>query len=183
MSKTAVIDIDNTLWQFSDALYIELQKVNEGFPLPVNWTHWDLWEGYCSREDFFAAINRIHLNQDSDSYIPYPEAKAFLKTLRENGFRITIASHRSPKYRKQTEKWLLRHQLQYDSLHLSFNKSVLFDRHTHVVVDDSPKVLEKALASGAVGTGLLFPWNREYRSNGFQLFDNLSKVLDYILER
>jgi len=31
VSKTAIIDIDNTLWQFCDAFYEELKKVNENF--------------------------------------------------------------------------------------------------------------------------------------------------------
>jgi hypothetical protein len=34
------------------------------------------------------------------------------------------------------------------------------------VVDDAPQALEKAVASNAIGAGLLFPWNREYAGNG-----------------
>lgn len=183
MAKTAIIDIDNTLWQFCDALYEELRKVNKDFPTTDNWTHWDLWEGYCTEEDFFRAVNQIHAQQDSDRYQPYPEAKGFLSTLKENGYHITIASHRSPDHIKQTERWLATHRLIYDELHLSFDKTTLFDRCRCVVVDDSPIVLEKALESGAMATGLLFPWNRAYSDNGFGLFDNLNEVLKHILDR
>ena len=38
---------------------------------------------------------------------------------------------------------------------------------TDIVVDDSPKVLEKAVDKGVMAMGLLFPWNREYADNGF----------------
>ena len=38
MDKTAIIDIDNTLWQFCDAFYEELRKINKNFPTPDNWT-------------------------------------------------------------------------------------------------------------------------------------------------
>ena len=31
MGKTAIIDIDNTLWQFCDAFYVEMAKLNENF--------------------------------------------------------------------------------------------------------------------------------------------------------
>jgi len=31
MKKTAIIDIDNTLWQFCDAFYLELAKINRDF--------------------------------------------------------------------------------------------------------------------------------------------------------
>jgi hypothetical protein len=160
-----------------------LRKVNERFPAPGNWTHWDLWEGYCTKDDFFGAINAIHQNQDSDGYLPYPEARGFLSTLSENGYHITIASHRSPVYRKQTERWLEKHGLVYDELHLSYHKTRLFDMFTNVVVDDAPQVLEKAVESGATGTGLLFPWNKAYSDNGFRLFNNLDDVLNHILSR
>ncbi len=182
MPKTAVIDIDNTLWHFCDALYEELKKVNKRFPTPANWTHWELWEGYCTRDDFFRAINEIHFKQDSDKYLPYPEAKGFLATLKENNYYIVIASHRSPDYREATEHWLRRHCLLYDELHLSFNKTKLFDMFTAVVVDDAPQVLEKAVENGVMAAGLLFPWNQAYSNNGFSLFNNLNEVLNHILK-
>ncbi|HXX79930.1 MAG TPA: hypothetical protein VEI46_00135, partial [Thermodesulfovibrionales bacterium] len=73
-----------------------------------------------------------------------------------------------------------RHGLAYDELHLSSDKTTLFAR-TDVVVDDSPYTLEKALESGVLGTGLLFPWNKPCADNGFRLFRNLNEVLQYIL--
>ncbi|HAM53146.1 MAG TPA: hypothetical protein DCP92_21520 [Nitrospiraceae bacterium] len=181
MSKVAVVDIDNTLWQFCDALYEKLRKVNQNFPPPESWTHWDLWESYCSKDDFFKAINEIHFNQDSDQYLPYPQAEGFLSSLRGSGYRITIASHRSPHFREQTERWLQKHGLVYDELHLSFHKTRLFDMFTDVVVDDAPQVLEKAVESGARAVGLLFPWNQAYSKNGFSLHDDLNEVLSHIL--
>lgn len=181
MPKTAIVDIDNTLWQFCDAFYEELSKINKSFPAPDNWTNWDIWEGYCSKQDFYKAVNAIHSKQDSDNYLPYPEAKGFLSSLRENGYHITIASHRSPDYREQTENWLKKHGLVYDDIHLSFHKTEIFNSSTDVVVDDAPQVLEKAVESGAKATGLLFPWNRAYSNNGFRLCNSLNEILSHIL--
>ncbi len=181
VSKTAIIDIDNTLWQFSDAFYLELKKINKDFPTPDQWCTYNIWEGYCSVEDFIGAINTIHHHQDDDQYQPYPESRGFLSSLREYGFRIILASHRIPATKEPTEQWLNRHRLFYDELHLSLNKTVLFSK-ADVVVDDSPLTLEKAIESGALGAGLSFPWNRAYVSNGFELFQNLNEVLDYILK-
>jgi hypothetical protein len=181
MEKTAVIDIDNTLWQFCDAFYLELKKINRDFPSPDLWISPDFWKGYCSESDFMAAINHIHYNQDSEQYRPYPEARKFLKTLREYGCYTILASHRLADTRQPTENWLKRHELPYDELHLSFDKTVLFNRAA-VVVDDIAVTLEKAVECGALGTGLLFPWNSAYASNGFGLFHNLDDVLDYIIK-
>ena len=181
MTKKAIIDIDNTLWQFCDALYDELRKINKNFPTPDSWTHWDMWQGYCAVDDFYSAVNIIHLNQHSDSYLPYPEAQDFLSSLKGNRYHITIASHRSPEYKKQTEKWLEAHNLVYDELHLSYFKTQLFDESTDVVIDDAPQVLEEAVEKGIIAAGLLFPWNRRFADNGFRLFNNLNEILEYVL--
>lgn len=181
--KTAIIDIDNTLWQFCDAFYEELRKYNPHFPTPENWTNWDIWNGYCSKQDFYRAVNAIHVKQDCDDFKPYPEAKDFLSTLKNKDFHITIASHRSPDYMIPTERWLRKHKLIYDEIHLSYHKTEIIKNGTDVVVDDSPAVLEKAVENGALATGLLFPWNREYSNNGFRLCGTLYEVLDGILKR
>lgn len=181
MNKTAFIDIDNTLWQFCDVFFQELRKINKDFPTIENWTHWDIWEGYCSQSEFYGAVNAIHDRQDSDDFQPYPEAKGFLSTLKQNGYHITIASHRSPEFMTQTERWLKKHGLAYDDIHLSFNKTDLITSKTTVVVDDAPQVLEKAVEHGAVATGLLFPWNKAYSNNGFRLCSNLTEILEGIL--
>lgn len=180
LSRTAIIDIDNTLWQFSDSLHLELKKIKRNFPTPDRWHRYDIWEGHCSVDDFFATINKIHRNQDSEQYRPYPESRNFLSALREHGFHIIIASHRTPEMNRPTERWLARHGLPYDELHLSQDKSVLFPK-ADVVVDDSPLNLQKAVESGVLATGLLFPWNSAYSGNGFKLFQNLDEVLEYIL--
>jgi hypothetical protein len=180
MKKTAVIDIDNTLWQFCDAFYLMMRERHGDFPPVDQWTTFDFWERYCSEADFLSAINAIHFDQDNDRHQPYTGSRDFLRSLREQGFHLIIASHRLNETRQPTERWLSRHQLVYDELHLSFDKSVLFDRAA-VVVDDAPQTLEKAVALGALGAGLLFPWNRAWAGNGFGLFPDLQDVLGYIL--
>ena len=182
MLKKAVIDIDNTLWHFCDVLYKELKDVNIAMPPPEEWVAWDFWQKYCSMEDFMSAIHRIQLNQDDKSHLPYSEAKNFLDTLRARNFHIVIASHRIPESLDQTKKWLTRHDLVFDELHLSNDKTVLFDKDCHVVVDDSPVTLEKAAEKGILTSGISFPWNRNYGNNGFRLFDNLDGVLKHVLD-
>ena len=177
-----VVDIDNTLWQFCDALYAELKKINSAFPPVEQWTTWDFFIPYCSEEQFLAAVDAVHVRQDSEHYRPYPEAKGFLRSLKEQGYRVIIASHRRTEMRGPTERWLTKHGLEHDELHLSFDKSVLF-KDAAVVVDDAPQTLEKAVASRAIGAGLLFPWNKAFAGNGFGLFNDLNEVLIYIKDR
>ncbi len=181
MNKTAFVDIDNTLWQFCDVFFGELRKINKEFPSIDNWTHWDIWEGHCSKQEFYQAVNAIHFRQDSDDFEPYPEAKNFLSTLKQHGYHITIASHRSPEFMTQTERWLKKHGLVFDDIHLSYHKTQLINAKTSVVVDDAPQVLEKAVENKVMATGLLFPWNKAYSNNGFKLCCNLNEILEGIL--
>jgi hypothetical protein len=181
MTKKAIIDIDNTLWQFCDIFYLKLKKINNEFPPIEQWTTFDFWTPYCTEKDFMTAINAIHQEQDSDRYQPYPESRDFLLSLKDHGYHVVIASHRREETRKPTERWLRRHKLHYDELHLSFDKTVLFDQAA-IVVDDAPHTLEKAMACSAVSAGLLFPWNRSYAGNGFGLFHDLPEVLRYVLK-
>ena len=179
--KRAVVDIDNTLWHFCDALFERLRRINGSVPPPDAWVEWDFWERYCSKSEFLSAIEEIHLSQDDDRHSPYPEAKGFLSTLREHGFHITIASHRTADSIEQTKNWLRRHDLVFDELHLSYDKTVLIDDSCDAVVDDAPPVLETARERGVTATGLLFPWNRRFASDGYVLCRDLNEALDYIL--
>jgi len=181
--KKAIIDIDNTLWHFCGVLFERLKETNRNMPSPDSWNDWDLWQNHCSEEDFFKAIHSIHLNQDDNRYLPYPEAKDFLYTLKENDMYIIIASHRTQESLEQTYRWLIKHDLIFDELHISSDKTVLFDETCHIVVDDSPYTLEKAAKSGLIAAGLSFPWNMSYKNNGFKLFNNLNEILQYILKK
>ena len=179
--RKAIVDIDNTLWHFCDVLYERLKTINEATPHPDNWIDWDFWENCCSKEEFICAIQDIQLNQDDERHLPYPEAKNFLATLKEHNFHIIIASHRTPESIEQTHRWLVKHGLAFDEVHLSYDKTVLFDQSCDIVVDDSPHVLEKAAGKGIMTAGLLFPWNRLYNKNGYSLFNSLDEILRFIL--
>lgn len=180
MKKIAVVDIDNTLWQFCDVFYAHLKKLHAEFPPVDQWTTPDFFLPYCSEQEFLAAVNAIHFTQDDPGHRPYPESRQFLLVLKEQGFHVIIASHRLTETRVPTERWLSRHRLPYDELHLSFDKTVLFG-DAAIVVDDVAATLEKAVARGARGAGLLFPWNQAYTGNGFGLFRDLDQVLGYVL--
>jgi hypothetical protein len=48
-------------------------------------------------------------------------------------------------------------------------------------VDDAPHILAKAAEHGVTAAGLLFPWNRNERNNGYKLCMNLDEILRHIL--
>lgn len=174
MQKIAVIDIDNTLWDFASVLYEELIKINPNVPNPLHWHKWDFWMDYIDTKTFYEIIFKIHRRQDI--FGAYPDAKFFLRELKESGYKIIIASHREEESRIPTINWLNKNKLSFDELHLSFDKTVLLCS-CEIIVDDSPQILQKATERRVIATGLEFPWNK---SNGFKLFKNLSQILAYL---
>ncbi len=173
MDPRILVDIDNTLWDFAPALYDVLKRMIPSAPFPSTWRG-PFWREYITDAEFRQAMTDVHLAQDS--HVPFPEAKAFLSSLRGLGFTIVIASHRAEETRDATEKWLRMYDLVFDELHLSFDKTVLFPS-AWGLVDDAPNLLDKAARAGLVRTGLLAPWNAE---SGHPLFGNLMEVLRYV---
>jgi HAD superfamily hydrolase (TIGR01509 family) len=172
--RRIIVDIDNTLWHLAPELWEELKKMNPEMPPPEEWDSRRSIERFMPIKEFFRVLKVIHMRQEI--YPPLPDAEYFLRALKERGFYIVIASHRSPETYEPTVNWMQKHRLAHDEIHLSYDKSVLFPGSI-ALVDDSPINLSKALEAGILGTGLLFPWNE---NSGFPLFKTLSEVLGYL---
>ncbi len=172
-----IIDIDNTLWYLAPELWEQLKKVNPQMPPPDQWGTRASLERYMSLKEFFRVLKSIHMQQET--YPPFPESQYFLGALKQKGFYIVIASHRSQDTYGPTVNWLNKYRLLFDEVHLSYDKSVLF-AGSLALVDDSPINLDKALQTGLLGTGLIYPWNEK---SGHPLFRNLIEVLRYLDSR
>jgi hypothetical protein len=172
--RRIIVDIDNTLWHLAPELWEALKKVNPEMPPPAEWDSRKSIERFMPIKEFFRVLKDIHMRQES--YLPFPDAEYFLQGLKERGFHIIIASHRSPDTYEPTVNWMKKYRLAHDEIHLSYDKSVLFP-DSIALVDDSPINLSKAFEKGILGTGLLFSWNE---NSGFPLFKTLSEVLGYL---
>lgn len=172
--RKIIIDIDNTLWDFAPALYARLHKIHPGFPDPSQWHSWSFWKGLISPERLYRAIRDVHMEQDR--FQPYNEARGFLGRLKENGFYIVIASHRERETLPATRRWLEKNALPFDEIHLSYDKSVLFD-WCWAIIDDSPVTLDKARSAGIIRAGLKNPWNER---EDHPLFASLNEVYTYL---
>ncbi len=172
-----IVDIDNTLWDLASVLYERMREVNRRLAPPSEWRQFDFWKKYVSPKIFYRLIRDIHMDQGM--FAPYREAGQFLSSLKDAGFHIIIASHREKGTLDATARWLNAHCLVFDEIHLSYDKTVLFDS-CWGIVDDSPVTLQKAEKAGIVGAGLEMPWNE---GESYPLFDNLEGVLQFLGKR
>lgn len=173
--KKIIVDIDNTLWDFAPVLYERIKKINPDMIPPSSWLTWDFWKPYLGAREFYFIIREIH--KDQCIFEPYPDAGFFLSSLRERGFYIIIASHREKDTLDAAVEWLTKYNLTFDDIHLSHDKTILFN-DCWAVVDDSPLTLDKAAEMGILRAGLKNPWNKDKKH---PLFANLIEIFYFLL--
>lgn len=170
-----IVDIDNTLWDFASVFEDRLKKIAPTIPPMTEWK-WDFYMEYITLEELYRIINDIHIEQDL--FEPFPSSKWFLTSLLDEGYEIIIASHRQENSRKVTENFLRKHNLLYSELHLSNDKTILFDSSI-AIVDDAPNILDEAKQKGLICTGLHCPWNKHTEH---PLFSSLEEVSEFLLK-
>lgn len=172
--RTIIVDIDNTLWDLAPVLYERLRAARPGFPHHSQWTSWSFWKGLIPAERLYGIVRDVHMEQDT--FEPYNGSRGFLERLRGKGFHIVIASHREQEAYGSTQRWLEKYNLPFDEIHLSYDKTVLFDQ-CWAVIDDSPATLEAAKRAGIIRAGLRNPWNE---SEDHPLFSDLGEIYRYL---
>jgi len=180
IKPTAIIDVDETLWNSSIVMYNTARALGYEFPVPSDWTHWNIFWEYVPKEKMFPVFDAVHSAQNN--HPPYLEAEDFLDFMRRN-YHVIIASHRDPKYHDELEQWLRENNLQYDEVSTSFDKTELFRRPgVEVVVDDRDETLEIAASNGLLALGLRKPWNRVVEDK-IHLFWSLNDIVEYLMSQ
>ncbi len=175
-----IIDIDDTLWDFISLFHKRMERSYPDVVIPTGWHELLFWMRHASPDTLPDAVSIMRgIHTDQDQFSPFPEAKYFLTSLKERGFHITIASHRDQEAADATMRWLMRNDLVFDDLHLSKDKTALFN-DCWAVVDDFPMTLKKAHKAGIIGVGLKTLWNKE---EDCLLFNDLLEILRYLDER
>ncbi|HZB76073.1 MAG TPA: hypothetical protein VE526_07605 [Solirubrobacteraceae bacterium] len=154
------IDIDSTLhdyWeQFSAA-------VRRRFGVTLPYEDQITWEVTLLRpEQVRACVIETHGEKHVMAAVPYPGAVETVRAWHEAGHFIHVTSHRDVDCRPWTAAWLDRIGMPYDELYCSFDKvSHCAEIGIDLLVDDSPRNLERALDAGIRAATILHPWNRE----------------------
>jgi FMN phosphatase YigB (HAD superfamily) len=153
------IDIDSTLHHYWDQL-AEVAQRRHGVALPYEEQH--TW-GITALEP--EQLRECVLETHTETYVlagePYPGAVETVRAWKEAGHFIHITSHRATDAHEATERWLHQIGLPFDELYCSYDKiSRCVEIGIHVLVDDSPVNLHRAVEAGMTGATISHPWNR-----------------------
>jgi len=154
----AMVDVDNTLFDFATPLYEMFKKDGMDIPRVSEWNIWDyFYPYYMTSKIAHEYFNEVHSHQLE--YEPFEDARVFLENLIKDR-AVVIVSHRRPHQCAELRKWLNENNLPYDMVECSDDKTKMFNRAVFdVVIDDCPMTLTAAHNAGIAAYGLSRPWN------------------------
>jgi hypothetical protein len=178
MTPIAIIDVDETLWAFHDAVMSTGKELGVKLPIRSECNDWNAIFKYGNVDEVIQVFNKVHSKQCS--YKPYPDAEHFLKYMKSR-FHVMISSHRLEIYRQELVDWLDMNNLVYDEVHVSNDKTLMFNNpRVAVVIDDRADTIIAALNKHKIGVGLRKPWNEQVSTTPLALFDSLTDIEDYL---
>jgi hypothetical protein len=180
------LDIDSTLHHYWDLLQ-RVVRERYGIDLPYEEQRdWGIMA--IERDALIHCVEETHSDENIAAGVPYPGAVEAVRTWHGRGHWIHVTSHRRRGTAAATAAWLDSIGMPYDDLHCSFDKvSRCVELGIHVLVDDSPANLVRALEAGIVAATILHPWNEELVERdgviGARDWNGLRRELDPVLAR
>ena len=171
----ACIDVDETLYNYSQPLYESF--ISDGLTVgpPEEWNCWDyIYPDYMTKEQATKHFDLVHQRQLE--FEPYKEARDFLQWACNN-YYVVITSHRKPEREGVLKEWLKRNNLVFDELYVCQDKTEMFNKAIfRLVVDDNPYILKAAAEKGIRAVGLRKPWNVNHVDKKIELYDTLEEI-------
>lgn len=170
MRKLAIVDVDDTLWDFDEPL-LKILHERHGLPVELH-RKWDWYLDYgITERQFRRAIEYAH---DAMALYPaYDGAKTLFAWLNKSGYEVIVASHKPEQLGQGLARWLERRELlPYSGLYTGSDKLFLIQPGA-LVIDDKPSTIDYAADLGATAVTLAFPWNEgtkaAYRAKNMRL--------------
>jgi beta-phosphoglucomutase-like phosphatase (HAD superfamily) len=176
--KQVIVDVDNTIANFAPIFQEELQRVCPKIPNCDKWTTWNFYNDYMPSNLFHDAAHAAQMRIMETQ--PLPGAREMLAAIPDN-YRICIASHRKRESLDMLIDWLNVYDMTWTDIHVSNDKSVIFDNDTVMIIDDCPATMQAGMDFGFKAASLELPWNICMRGTGAFLGKTMGEVTDYVV--
>lgn len=162
MITDVAIDMDGVLFDFASVITKHFSEYfGTELPAPKGWEFFSEWG--LSADSFYTLLD--HLTTERELFnegSPIPKSMVGWKSLREQGLRLHVITHRSWSAHAQTIKWLERYRFIPDSLHFTGDKApVLASISTDefAAIDDHYEQYAEYKAYGTKAFLFTQPWN------------------------
>lgn len=160
LTMRIAIDIDSTLHHYWDVLSDAAQR-RFGIDLPYE-EQFDWGITRLKPEQLRCVIDETHADTAILAGRPYAGAVETVNAWADAGHFIHITSHRAERAHAATERWLNAIGLKFDELYCSDDKVTrCAEIRIDLLIDDSPKNIEKALERGIRVATIHHPWNAD----------------------
>jgi 5'(3')-deoxyribonucleotidase len=105
-----------------------------------------------------------------------------LKTLRDSGFKIHVATARPLRSRTFVMNWLELMRIQYDGFHSLGPYRYKAEISCDALVDDAPEQIERFVQDGRVGFLYKQPWNCKTKIPKSITIRNLDELVEYLIK-
>lgn len=156
-----LVDLDGVIFDYCSAITNFFHEESDiplaELPMPDRWAIWDCWQ--MRKDDWIANATAA---ADSGLFAEeraYPDAIEGVRELNDLGHKVHIATaRRGHRARIDTLEWLKQHNVDYDRITFTTDKSVI---KADVAIEDN---LDNAAALQAAGVTVFLmdrPWNQE----------------------
>lgn len=175
MKPGFAVDIDNVLAVAEEEVQrIYCEMTGKAWPNELYASAGGLDGSDVDRDLIEQIFEHFHV-QSIPSLPVIPGSRVALETLQQQ-FRIVIITARRPYARPQTLEWLRTHQLPFDELHLTGEKSDVAEG-LKFAVDDHPEHVKDYVSQGIQVFLMDQPWNRSYSAPGVTRVANWEQLL------
>lgn len=180
MIKDVAIDMDGVLYDFSSAIHYHASAyLRRDLSLPTKWEFFLDWG--MTHNEFYSMLEELTVEEEIfNQGSPYPLVKEGWKSLREQGLKIHIITHRAQSAYRQTTQWLERFQLLPDTLHFTDKKAHVLravSTDEYASLDDNELIHQTYVANHAHAFVMDRPWN--WGAVGYRV-DDLKEFADRI---
>lgn len=156
------VDIDDVLYPFYDQAH--LASISAGITNGITPSTWSPYTDYgCSDQEWFDALSGPTLDGSLYFADPFPGAVEAMQEMADRGWLLHLVTARGALahgelIRKHTIDWLHAHQIPFDSLTFSSDKTIV---DVDVFIEDHPKNAEALVKVGRKVVLIDRPYNRE----------------------
>lgn len=180
MITDVAIDMDGVLFDFAGTITKHFSDYfDTELPAPKNWEFFEEWG--LSADSFYTLLDHLTVEKEIfNEGSPIPRSMVGWQSMREQGLRLHVITHRSWSAHTQTIKWLERYRLIPDSIHFTGEKASILSAlaiDEAAAIDDHYEQYVDYKGAGVHAYMFTHRWNASYPGRRVSTLEEFANVI------